>query len=174
MNASWRTLTVFGNAVQYSWSKIGINSPPEPGGNGNTFTTQDKYLGIRCYLKDATGNWHITQALNVGKYDNQREGIGVSEEEENEQPGFELNAYPNPYTTNFTITFDVPDENSQVRLDIMNSQGTVLKTVVDNPHAKGKWRYEVKELPDNQGEILFCRLKINENYTVKKLVHLNK
>lgn len=56
----------------------------------------------------------------------------------------------------------------------MNNQGTVLKTVVDNPHAKGKWRYEVKELPDNQGEILFCRLKINENYTVKKLVHLNR
>jgi hypothetical protein len=174
MNAGWRTLTVFGNAVQYSWSKIGINSPPEPGGSGNAFTTQNKYLGIRCYMKDATGNWHISQALNVGKYDNQRKGIGVSEEKENEQPGFELKTYPNPYTTSFTIAFDVPDENSHVRLEVMNSQGTVLKTVVDNPHAKGKWQYEVKELPDNGSEILFCRLKINENYTVKKLVHLNR
>ncbi|MCF0068873.1 sialate O-acetylesterase [Dyadobacter sp. CY261] len=173
-NADWRTLTVFGNAVQYSWSNIGINSPPVPGGNGNSLTTQDKYLGIRCYMKDATGNWHISQALNVGKYDNQREGAGVLEEKENEQPGFELNAYPNPYTTNFTITFDVPNENSYVKLDIINCQGNVLKTVVDNPHAKGKWQYEIKELPDSVNEILYCRLKINENYTVRKLLHLSK
>lgn len=173
MNAGWRTLTVFGNAVQYSWSKIGINSPPEPGGNGNTFTTQDKYLGIRCYLKDATGNWHISQVLNVGKYDNQRTAAYTPEEQLPEQPGFELNAYPNPYTASFTVAFKVPEENSEVKLDIVDIQGNVIRTVVDNPHAKGNWQYQVKELPDNVGGILFCRLKVNEGYTVKKLVHID-
>lgn len=174
MNAGWRTLTVFGNAVQYSWSKIGINSPPEPGGSGNTFTTQDKYLGIRCYLKDATGNWHITQALNVGKYDNQRKGFDMEAGKQNEQPGFEFNAYPNPYTASFTVAFVVPEENSHVKLDIIDTHGNVIKTVVNNPHAKGKWQYEVKQLPDNLSEILFCRLNINESYTVKKLVQIGK
>lgn len=172
MNAGTRTLTVFGNAVQYSWSKIGINSPPEPGGSGNTFTTQDKYLGIRCYLKDATGNWHISQSLNVGKYDNQREGVDVLNEKE-EQPGFELNAYPNPFTQSFTVTFDVPDDNSYVKLEIVNTQGSVVKTVVNNPHAKGKWQYTVKELPDNPDGLLFCRLKVNESYTIKKLARMS-
>ncbi|WP_223400598.1 sialate O-acetylesterase [Dyadobacter fermentans] len=172
MNAGTRTLTVFGNAVQYSWSKIGINSPPEPGGSGNTFTTQDKYLGIRCYLKDATGNWHISQSLNVGKYDNQREGVDVLNEKE-EQPGFELNAYPNPFTQSFTVAFDVPDDNSYVKLEIVNTQGSVVKTVVNNPHAKGKWQYTVKELPDNPDGLLFCRLKVNESYTIKKLARMS-
>lgn len=172
MNAGSRTLTVFGNAIQYSWSKIGINSAPEPGGNGNTFVTQDKYLGIRCYLKDATGNWHISQSLNVGKYDNQREGIDILNEKETEQPGFELNAYPNPFTQSFTVAFDLPDDNSYVKLEIINKQGSILRTVVDNPHAKGKWQYEVKELPDSSIDILFCRLKINESYTIKKLLHV--
>ena len=172
MNAGSRTLTVFGNAVQYSWSKIGINSAPEPGGNGNTFITQDKYLGIRCYLKDATGNWHISQSLNVGKYDNQREGVDIVNGKETEQPGFELNAYPNPFTQSFTVAFDVPDDNSYVKLEIINKQGSILRTVVDNPHAKGKWQYEVKELPDSSIDILFCRLKINESYTIKKLLHV--
>lgn len=174
MNAGWRTLTVFGNAVQYSWNKIGINSPPEPGGNGNTFTTQDKYLGIRCYLKDATGNWHITQSLNIGKYDNQREGFDIEAGTPTEHPGFELNAYPNPYTASFTLAFEVPEENSDVRLDIIDMQGNIVKTVVNNPHAKGKWQYEIKELSGNVNGPLFCRLKINESFTVKKLVRIGK
>ncbi|ACT91391.1 sialate O-acetylesterase [Dyadobacter fermentans] len=172
MNAGWRTLTVFGVAVQHAWSNIGINNPPVPGGNGNTFTTQDKYLGIRCYLKDATGNWHITQSLNVGKYDNQREGFDFEAGTPAEHPGFELNAYPNPYTTNFTLSFEVPEENSDVKLDIIDIHGNIVRTIVNNPHAKGKWQYEVKTLPDD--EILFCRLKVNESYTVKKLWHAAK
>lgn len=122
-------------------------------------------------MKDAAGNWHISQALNVGKYDNQRIAAETIETDETEQPGFELNAFPNPYTTGFTIEFYVADETSLVRLDVVNSQGTVVKTVVDNPHAKGKWQYEVKALPDNGNEILYCRLKMNESYTVKKLLH---
>lgn len=113
-------------------------------------------------------------AINVGKYANQRIGIDVEEEETVEEPGFELNAYPNPFSTSFTIAFVVPDENSDVRLQIIDDQGKVIKTVADNPHAKGKWQYEVKELPDYLNDILFCRLKINDHYTVKKLVHLTK
>ncbi|KAA0993838.1 sialate O-acetylesterase [Dyadobacter aurulentus] len=173
-NGDWRTLTVFGPAVQYVWSKVGINGPAVPAGTSNIYTTDEKYLGLRCYMKDPTGNWHITPAINVGKYDNQRVGAEVLKENQEEQPGFGLNAFPNPYTTSFTIAFDVPEENTEVRLEIINMQGKVLKTVVDNPHAKGKWEYEVTELPDTSGEILLCRLKVNESYTVKKLVHLTK
>lgn len=174
IDADWRTLTAPAGAVQYIWNTINANYPPVPGGSASTFTTDGKYLGIKCHIKDAIGNWHISPSINVGKYANQREGIDIVKDNQNEQPGFELNAYPNPYTDGFTVAFDVPDNNSHVRLEIIDSQGQVLQMVVNNPHAKGKWEYPVKELPGSTSEILFCRLKINENYTVKKLVHITK
>lgn len=137
------------------------------------YTTDQSWIGMKCYMKDAIGNWHVSPSINIGQYSSQREGA-TAEEDSAEQPGFELYVYPNPYTISFTITFNVPEENSHVKSEIINRQGNVLKTVVDNPHAKGKWQYEARELPDNLDKILFCRLKINESYTVKKLVHLTK
>jgi hypothetical protein len=172
-NVDWRTLTAPSGGVQYHWNTTHINNPGIAGGTTSVFTTDQSWFGIKCYMKDAIGNWHVSPTISIGQYSSQREGA-TAEENPTEQPGFELNAYPNPYTTSFTIAFDVPDENSHVKLEVVNSQGNVLKTVVDNPHAKGKWQYEVRELPDNLDEILFCRLKINESYTVKKLVHLTR
>lgn len=67
----------------------------------------------------------------------------------------------------------MPDDNSYVKLEIINTQGNVVKTVVNNPHAKGKWQYTVKELPDNPDGLLFCRLKVNESYTIKKLARMS-
>ncbi|WP_026628560.1 sialate O-acetylesterase [Dyadobacter alkalitolerans] len=173
-NADWRTLTAPGGAVQYIWSKVGINGPAVPGGNANVYTTDEQYLGLRCYMKDANGNWHASSAITVGKYASQRIGTDVEEKETAEEAGLKLNAYPNPFSTNFTIAFDVPDENSLVKLEIIDGQGRVIKTVVDNPHAKGKWHYEVQNLPNQSTEILFCRLKINEHSTVRKLLQLTK
>lgn len=172
-NVDWRTLTAPSGGVLYYWNSTHINNPAVVGGTTSMFTTDKNWLfgGIRCYMKDAIGNWHISPAISVGQYSNQREGADISQEKQNEQPGFELSAYPNPFTKSFTVTFDVADDNSYVKLEIVNRQGTVLKTVVDNPHAKGKWQYEVKELPDSSIDILFCRLKINESYTIKKLLH---
>lgn len=168
----WRTLTAPSGGVQYHWNSTHINNQGVAGGTSSVYTTDQSWFGMKCYMKDAIGNWHVSAAVNIGQYVSQRKGEVLGEETQNEEPGFELNAYPNPFTEKFTISFDVPDENSHIRLDIMDKHGTVLQTVVDNPHAKGKWQYEVRELSDNPGEILFCRLKINENYTVKKLVHL--
>jgi hypothetical protein len=173
-NGELRTLTAPAGAVQYVWNSTNMNYPGVPGGNANVYIADGKHLGIKCHMKDATGNWHVSPAINVGKYDNQRVGAEVAAENKEEESGFELKAFPNPYTTSFTIAFDVPEENSQVRLEVIDSQGRIWKTIVNNPHAKGKWQYEIKELPDNSGEILFCRLKVNESYTVKKLVRVGR
>lgn len=173
-NNDWRTLTAPSGGVQYHWNPSHINNPGVAGGTTSVFTTDKNWLfGIRCYMKDAIGNWHVSPTISVGQYSNQRKGMNISDAKESEQPGFELNAYPNPFTKSFTVTFDVADDNSYVKLEVVNNQGTVLKTVVNNPHAKGKWQYEVKELPESQSDILFCRLKVNESYTIKKLVHIH-
>ncbi|WP_233791211.1 sialate O-acetylesterase [Dyadobacter sp. CY343] len=173
-NGELRTLTAPGGGVQYVWNSTSMNSPGVPGGNASVYIADGKHLGIKCHMKDATGNWHISAALNVGKYESQREGYEIENEKEPELPGFELTAYPNPFTSSFTIAFDVPEENSHVRLEVIDIQGKILKTVVNNPHAEGKWQYEVKNLSNNAGEILFCRLKVNESYTVRKLVRVGR
>ncbi|WP_229241032.1 T9SS type A sorting domain-containing protein [Dyadobacter sp. SG02] len=125
-------------------------------------------------MKDAIGNWHVSAAINIGHYSSQLEGTEIARVGQPEEPGFELNAYPNPFTESFTIAFCVPQDNCHVQLEIMDIQGAVLKTVVNNPHAKGKWQYEVQGLPDTYDDILFCRLKVNESYTVKKLLRMGK
>jgi hypothetical protein len=174
VDADWRTLTAPSGGVSYIWNTLNANYPAVPGGSASVFTTADKYIGIKCHIKDPLGNWHISPAINVGKYANQREGVDIAEDKAYEDPGFELNAYPNPYTDGFTVSFEVPDDNSHVRLEIMDSQGQILKTIVNNPHTKGKWEYAVKELAGATGEVLFCRLKVGENHTVKKLVQVKK
>ncbi|SDD83789.1 Por secretion system C-terminal sorting domain-containing protein [Dyadobacter soli] len=170
----WRTLTAPSGGVQYHWNSTHINNQGVAGGTSSVYTTDQSWFGMKCYMKDAIGNWHVSAATNIGQYVSQREGAESAEGTQTEQPGFALNAYPNPYTTSITIVFNVPDENSDVKLDITDIQGNVVKTVMNNPHAKGKWQYEVKELPDKTNEILFCRLKVNDSYTIKKLVHLNR
>ncbi|MBO9616583.1 MAG: T9SS type A sorting domain-containing protein, partial [Dyadobacter sp.] len=173
-NNDWRTLTAPSGGVQYHWNSTHINNQGVAGGTSSVFTTDQNWFGMKCYMKDAIGNWHVSAAVNIGQYINQREGVDITEEQQDEEPGFELNAYPNPFTEKITISFDVPRENSHVRLDIIDKQGKILQTVVNNPHAKGKWQYDVRELSPGPEETLFCRLKIDESYTVKKLVHSNR
>lgn len=172
-NSDWRTLTAPSGGVQYHWNSTHINNQGVAGGTSSVYTTDQSWFGMKCYMKDAIGNWHVSAAINIGHYINQRQGVEFPGEQQHEEPGFELNTYPNPFTNSFTVAFEVPEENCQVKLDVIDIQGMVLKTVVNNPHAKGKWQYEVKELPDNPHGILFCRLKINDSHTVRKLVRFN-
>ena len=168
----WRTLTAPSGGVQYHWNSTHINNQGVAGGTSSVYTTDQSWFGMKCYMKDAIGNWHVSAATNIGQYINQRKGVDLAADS-TEQPGFELNTYPNPFTQSFTVAFDVPNDNSYVKLEIINTQGSVVKTVVDNPHAKGKWQYMVKELPDNPDGLLFCRLKVNESYTIKKLARVS-
>lgn len=173
-NNDWRTLTAPSGGVQYHWNSTHINNQGVAGGTSSVYTTDQSWFGMKCYMKDAIGNWHVSAAINIGHYISQRQGVDVPGEQQHEEPGFELNTYPNPFANSFTVAFEVPEENCQVKLDVIDIQGMVLKTVVNNPHAKGKWQYEVKELPENPDGVLFCRLKINDSYTVRKLVRLNR
>lgn len=172
-NNDWRTLTAPSGGVQYHWNSTHINNPGIAGGTTSVYTTDQSRFGIKCYMKDAIGNWHVSPSVHIGQFRSQRQATATTGEQTIEQPGFDLTAYPNPYTVGFSVSFDIPND-SPVRLDIVNVQGIVVKTLVDNPHAKGKWQYEVKNLPDDQSEVLFCRLKVGDNYTMRKLMHLNK
>ncbi|WP_353721822.1 T9SS type A sorting domain-containing protein [Dyadobacter sp. 676] len=83
-----------------------------------------------------------------------------------------LSAYPNPFQEEFLIEFDVPEDGSHVKLELVDVAGRVLKTIVDNPHAKGRWKYCSGKL-DSGVRTTLCRLKVNDLYTIKKLVKGN-
>lgn len=44
------------------------------GATTNVFTIEQFYTGIRCFIKDANGNWHASQRVNIGQFSSQREG----------------------------------------------------------------------------------------------------
>jgi Secretion system C-terminal sorting domain len=52
---------------------------------------------------------------------------------------FELNNnYPNPFNPTTNITFSIP-QNSNVRLDVFNSLGQLVKTLIDQNYASGNY-----------------------------------
>ena len=61
-------------------------------------------------------------------------------------------------------------DNSNVRLEILNSEGTVTKTLVDNPHAKGIWKYPITDAGVYNDGMHYMRLKINESFMVKRIL----
>jgi hypothetical protein len=134
-------------------------------------TTENCYSDIKCFLKDGKGNWHVSASTWVHCYASNR----VAAEEEGaaaEDALLALSTYPNPFQEEFLIEFDVKEDGSYVKLDLIDLSGRLLKTIVDNPHAKGRWKYYSGKL-DAGVETVFCRLKVNDLYTIKKLIKVH-
>ena len=167
-NGNKRYLIAPTGYAEYRWG-YSINSPIA-GANTNTFTTEDCYSGIKCFIKDSKGNWHISATTWVHCYASNR--IAAEEPAGNEDGLLALSAYPNPFLDEFQIEFDVQEDGSHVQLELVDVAGRVLKTIVDNPHSKGRWKYQSGKL-DAGTQTLFCRLKVNDLYTIKKLIQGN-
>jgi len=120
--------------------------------------------------KDSNGNWHASQRVNLGQFSSQRIGSEIGMAEKDKVADLAWRIFPNPYTRDVTIEFTVPEENSQVRLEILDSDGTVVKKVVDNPHAKGQWKYPVNNFEIYNDGMYFIRLKINESFMTHRIL----
>ena len=170
-NGDLRSLTAPAGYAEYRWGSE-INSTIA-GATTNVFTTDQLYTGIRCFIKDSNGNWHASQRVNLGQFSSQREGSEIGMVETSKAVDFEWRIFPNPYTRDVTIEFAVPEENSQVRLEILDGDGAVLKKLVDNPHAKGQWKYPVSNFEAYNNGMNYIRLKINESFVVKRILQSN-
>ena len=63
--------------------------------------------------------------------------VNVKDEPSNNPKNYYLgNAYPNPFNPTTTIQYDIP-EDSYVKINIFNSLGEVIKTLVDEEKTKG-------------------------------------
>ncbi|MBO0950625.1 sialate O-acetylesterase [Fibrella forsythiae] len=166
-----RTLSVspLSGAQLYRWGND-INDET-PSHNGTNLTSITVGPGTyRCFIKDGSGNWRISPNVFVG-CPSCREGV---DELVNDDPfGLALKAYPNPFAKELTIEFNVPQAASDVRVEIIDSEGRIIYTVVDAQHDKGLWKHPIKNLNLVGNQVYFCRLKVNDLFTVKKLLSAN-
>lgn len=166
-NGNLRSLTAPAGYVEYRWGND-INGAIA-GATTNVFTTDQVYAGIRCFIKDSNGNWHASQRVNIGQYSSQRETVEGDGDESVGSGDFEWKIFPNPSAGNITIEFVVDEDNSQVRLEILDGNGGVVKTIVENPHAKGQWKYPVSNFADFNDGMHYVRLKVNEMFMTKRV-----
>lgn len=170
INGNKRILTAPGGYAEYRWGSS-INSPIA-GATTNIFTTENCYPDVKCFLKDSKGNWHVSAATWVHCYASNRIAAEGEEPVVREDGFLALSAYPNPFQEEFMIEFEVKEDGSHVKLELVDVSGRVLKTIVDNPHAKGRWKYYSGKF-DAGIQTTLCRLKVNNLYTVKKLIKGN-
>jgi methionine-rich copper-binding protein CopC len=86
------------------------------------------------------------------------------------------NNYPNPFNPATTIKYALP-EASQVRLEVFNTVGQVVRTMVDAHQNAGRYVVEWDATSDNgvnlSSGIYFYRLQVEGNYLeVKKMLLL--
>lgn len=170
-NGNLRSLTAPAGYVEYRWGND-INSAIA-GATTNVFTTDQFYTGIRCFIKDANGNWHASQRINIGQYSSQREISEMETSDKSEAVNLQWKIFPNPSAGNATIEFLVEESNSHVRLEILDRNGSVVKTIVENPHAKGQWKYPVSNFDSFNDGMHYVRLKVNEKFMAKRILKKN-
>lgn len=85
-------------------------------------------------------------------------------------------ASPNPFTSETTLHFDVPDHVGAVRLAVYNVRGQVVRTLVDAPFGRG--RYELTwDGRDEAGQtaaagVYFARLDVDGRQESQKMMLL--
>ncbi len=97
--------------------------------------------------------------------------VGVDDDENNIPSDFILEQnYPNPFNPSTTIQFSIP-EKSFVKLEIFNSLGEKITTLVSKELNAGNHKYEWN--PETQtGGVYFYKLSTNSFQQTKKLVLL--
>ncbi len=81
----------------------------------------------------------------------------------------DLKNYPNPFNSQTIIAYKLV-KNAHVKLEIWNTQGQLVKTIVDKNQAKGK--YEVPVLLDKEG-LYFYTLSVDNKRISKKMIKVD-
>jgi len=115
--------------------------------------------------------------INNSEYykDNFNINTGIDDDYTN-QLNFKLNAnYPNPFNPETTINYQIAN-SGRVRLKIYNSQGRMVRCLVDDVQNPGIYSIKWDGLDDTGNEVVsglyFCRLSSKEKFEVIKMVKL--
>ncbi|MEN8121135.1 MAG: T9SS type A sorting domain-containing protein, partial [Bacteroidota bacterium] len=119
---------------------------------------------LHCVLKGRAAWW--MWAVLAGWED----GIttNIEQKQYNKKVG-DLNNYPNPFDTSTTIVYSLK-ENAHVTLEIWNSRGQKIRTLVNKKQAKGNYSLPISL--DNKKGVYFYTLKVNGKQISNKMLKL--
>jgi hypothetical protein len=147
-----------------TWNKINSGLPQNPPVTSLAVkeineTSAELYAGLFNDTTGGAGVYKLAVTVGVEKEDDQ-----IPSEYKLEQN------YPNPFNPNTTIQFSIP-EQSFVKLEVFNSLGEKLSTLVSEELNAGNYKYEwdAEGLPSG---IFFYKLVANTFENTKKLVLL--
>lgn len=80
-----------------------------------------------------------------------------------------FNAYPNPFTNEITIEYELT-KTSQVQLEIFTAIGKLVKRPVSGEQESGSYEYKFKDSKSVTSGIYFIKLTVNKQGQVKKIV----
>lgn len=119
---------------------------------------------FRCYVQTSANTYVASQVVRVpsGSY----RMATLAGEEDNSLLSFKL--YPNPSVSETKASF-VLTEPSFVRLELLNAQGQLIRTIAEGKHDTGTYAYPVNLSQLTPG-VMLLRLKANDLFITKKLV----
>ena len=96
--------------------------------------------------------------------------IGSIEEDNTQRSAVLINNYPNPFNPSTNIEF-ILNKSSQVKLEIFNIKGEIIKQVMESKLDKGKYNFDFNGQNLNSGSYLF-RVTTEEGQYSRKLLLL--
>ena len=117
-------------------------------------------------------NYHCTPHLSLGMVGTiTATQVNSVSYLDNPLDDFVLNQnYPNPFNPSTTINFSIP-LTSRVKLEVFNSIGEKIQTLVDSELSAGRYNYEWNAANVNSG-VYFYRLQTAENVETRKMILL--
>jgi hypothetical protein len=167
-SGSNRTLTATSGGSEYRWGN-NINTATSTGTTKSITFTSPSHTVLRCY-KRVGNNWTASARIAIGtSYCTSCREASQNENSIENELGIGFKTYPNPLDKELTIEFDVAQDEI-VKLDLMDEQGRILKTVANGPHAKGHFRYPMIKIDHPATRIAFCRITMGQTAYTKRLL----
>lgn len=161
------TVQTVPGAQEYRWGS-NIDDAFPRGATLTSITVPATSGSLRCFVRDGSGNWRISPYIYLG-CPSCREGVAEVSDEVSE---LAVSVYPNPFVKDLMIEFDVR-QAADVRLEIIDIHGQVVRTLANGYHDKGHWKYPVMNLTTQAHQLYYCRLKVDNQFLVKKLIKIN-
>lgn len=140
--------------------------------NINSYVSTSQTLAVSsgsyaCYVRNSNNQWGLTLSM----YTSCGSCREAAKEWDESEVGIETVSYPNPTSGQITISFSIPGD-SQVKLELLNSEGKIITPVFEGFKSRGKHSYPVQlsHLPDAQ---YLYRITVNGLAITKKVVKIN-
>ena len=153
--------------ASYCWTSGNTLAPPLSGCLSTLSTYPNNSGSLRCYVK-VGNNWQSTAQVSPQNCPGCRES---SEEPDETYGGINMKLYPNPSDKDFRVEFDVPEDDTHVKLEFFDMLGNSVKVIADGSHAKGHFTYPITESLPTGASI--CQLKVGEIFISKKMIRVN-